>query len=316
MTMSRQELKNAKGEWDPWDFMDELIDSFGIGVLSVLGDLYYVDPSSGSDGNDGKSPSNAYATMQTAIDACTTDNGDVIVRMPGGETVSSAITFDKSGITVIRGCFGGDPHEVGEKFSTYQAASYTTGPPAIITAPCSIIGLEFVTRRTAAHVYPDDTCAQSSAALAVCGHGGSFNGGFGLIKNCRFTDWWGNPYGIEFAAGAYWKVEGCTFESLDAGILFRATTTHNPDKFRIWRNRFVGCTDGIQVLNGLGSPHDLDIYDNVFIDTPTGIDTSGGQGDGFVRGNWFEVANTSAYDDTVANLQAQSWNFAGNHYTE
>ena len=143
---TRSWLKNNFMDRDPDDFNRDLVDSFGIGVLSVTGTVYYVDPTDGSDtANNGQSPDSAFATLQHAIDQCTADAGDVIIRMQGTENPTAAILFNKAGITVIADTYGQNPWQP-EKYSTYPAAGYTTGPTGIISAPCAIIGLEFVTR--------------------------------------------------------------------------------------------------------------------------------------------------------------------------
>ncbi len=48
------------------------------GGLTVFGDAWYVDPTNGSDSDVGTSPDHAFATVQEAIDAATTNNNDVI----------------------------------------------------------------------------------------------------------------------------------------------------------------------------------------------------------------------------------------------
>jgi hypothetical protein len=127
----------------------------------------------------------------------------------------------------------------------------------------------------------------SGAALALVGHGGSFNGGFCHIKNCRFVDWWGNDYGIEFGAGAYNLIEDCHFEGYAAGIYMRSTTTHNPQS-----NVVKGCTfqdnvNGIEHRAG-SAPHDFIYQDNVFVVSSVhvnDIDTTANLGDGIICGN-------------------------------
>ncbi len=89
------------------------ITSFGVpqvgsGQIPVTnGNYYFVcnrSGANGSDGNEGTSPENPFATLDTAINNCTANNADVIVILPGhAETISSntALNFDIAGITII-----------------------------------------------------------------------------------------------------------------------------------------------------------------------------------------------------------------------
>lgn len=54
------------------------------------GNWYFVNPASGGDGNSGKSPTNAFATLYAAHAACTAGNNDVVVLMGNGSTTGSA----------------------------------------------------------------------------------------------------------------------------------------------------------------------------------------------------------------------------------
>jgi len=46
--------------------------------IPFTGNYYYVNPSSGSDGNTGTSPANALKTLTAALAKCTEGNNDVI----------------------------------------------------------------------------------------------------------------------------------------------------------------------------------------------------------------------------------------------
>jgi hypothetical protein len=86
------------------------ITSFGIPVLgsgslipSTTGSVFFVSSGTGSNGNDGKSPDSAFATVDYAVGKCTADKGDVIIVMPGHAEAltSSSLTLDVAGISVI-----------------------------------------------------------------------------------------------------------------------------------------------------------------------------------------------------------------------
>lgn len=70
----------------------------------TTGNVFYVNSSTGSDGNAGTSPEQPFATLDWAIGMCTASNGDVILLMPGhAETLNAAsdITADVAGVSII-----------------------------------------------------------------------------------------------------------------------------------------------------------------------------------------------------------------------
>jgi hypothetical protein len=74
------------------------LSSFGVPVLGSgiaipvsTGNYWFVSSTTGSNGNDGKTPQTAFATVKYAISMSTVSNGDVIVMMPYHvETISVA----------------------------------------------------------------------------------------------------------------------------------------------------------------------------------------------------------------------------------
>lgn len=72
--------------------------------MPTTGRIFYVDSTNGNDGNTGKSPTAALATIAQAHSLVTSNAGDVIYLMPGhSETYASAaaISLTKSGFSVI-----------------------------------------------------------------------------------------------------------------------------------------------------------------------------------------------------------------------
>jgi len=70
----------------------------------TTGSVFFVDSTTGSNSNDGKSPDTALATIDAAIGRCTADKGDIIYAMPKHvETISAAngIALDVAGVSVI-----------------------------------------------------------------------------------------------------------------------------------------------------------------------------------------------------------------------
>lgn len=283
------------------------------------GEVFGVDPTSGADTNLGTKRNQCFATMQTAVDACVANRGDMIVRFPGTENPTTAILFNKAGVVVRSSdsfCGGSNPYEP-EKFSTYPAAAYATGPTAIISQPTTLWGLEFVTRNVT-HV-ATDACTTVGAAVAFAGEGGGYAGGFSHLYRCRFVDWWGNAYGLWFAAGAYNTIEECSLEGFDSAVAFYSTASNNPAFNTIKHCTFKDNTQGIEHVVG-ATPGNHLYMRNVFIDYTDAIDfnqATGGAGNGLICDNFFETATDAAtFDCTVGQAQAIGWQFSGNHYSE
>lgn len=62
----------------------------GIGGIPLTGTWYFVDPANGSDGNEGTSPDQAFATLYRAHDKMTSGNNDVCVLIGNGASSGSA----------------------------------------------------------------------------------------------------------------------------------------------------------------------------------------------------------------------------------
>lgn len=62
----------------------------GIGGIPFTGDYWFVDPASGSDGYDGKSPATPFATLYRAVSRAASGNNDVIVLIGDGATTGTA----------------------------------------------------------------------------------------------------------------------------------------------------------------------------------------------------------------------------------
>lgn len=66
------------------------------GIISNLGigDVYFVDPTNGSDNRNGKSPADAFATLAYAYSKLTADQNDVLVYIPGTTALSIVDTLE------------------------------------------------------------------------------------------------------------------------------------------------------------------------------------------------------------------------------
>lgn len=76
------------------------INQLGGGSLFTTGNIYYVDSSTGSDGNLGTDPRLPLATIGQAQTTARASKGDIVVVMPGyTETRTAVLTLSKAGVT-------------------------------------------------------------------------------------------------------------------------------------------------------------------------------------------------------------------------
>ena len=273
----------------------------------ITGNVYFVDPGSGSDGNDGRSKSSAFASTQKGIDACVSGRGDVVIRMRGGESVTSTVTFDCSGITVIADVSGINPLMNGEYYSIYST-TLTADPVATVSAPCTIIGLGFAGADAGATFY-------DGAAMLIGGTADANPVGV-RIAGCRFPKWnLDNRIGIAVEGSSDILIEDCCFEGVgadfDSGIYVQGATQN----ITIRNNYFRDCTYGI-VFGAFagGGPHCV-IHSNFFEDSKCLSAASAATG--LVADNWLEGAtDTGSYNDTVNNLNTHGLVFSDQHYAE
>jgi len=74
----------------------------GAGQLFTTGKVFYVNSTTGSDGNKGEDPNFAVATIAQAQTLARASKGDVVIVMPGyTETRTTALTLSKAGVTYI-----------------------------------------------------------------------------------------------------------------------------------------------------------------------------------------------------------------------
>jgi len=290
------------------------------GIGGVMGKHFYVDPTNGSDGNSGKTPQKAKATLAAALALCVAYRGDVIHRMKGTETVTSAVSIDCHGVTIIADQIF-NPMGNGEAFTTY--GSHTDGPAAILKAPAILVGIGFVGSQAA-----------GPSLLIDCEEAGGYEGGFNWIFQCRFSQWGiAKAYAIKAIGGAVNLIEACTFDGLFAGFTTAAISLHND-------------TGGL-------APYDTWLKDNIFTaigsgkyciefatgSVPNGVLISGNKntrnvleaasqqakflntnavtGSGHIFDNYPGFAtDTASYDRTVAQMQTQGFLFSNNHYSE
>ena len=302
------------------NFMNPLAQEIKLGNLlgmipsaGLTGNVYYADPSSGNDKNAGTSPDKAKKTLQAAIDLCTNNNGDFIIRMRGGEAVTSTVLFNKSGITVVAQDYGMAPLANGEYFATYSET--------LVDAPVGIVSADGVTIAGLGFAGDDATATfYGGAALLIGGVGLATPFGVRIVS-CRFPKWGlDNRIGIAVEGSSDCIIEHCCFEGVgadfDSGVYIQGATQN----IQVSDNRFQDCTYGVllgTITGGTGGPH-LILKSNVFEDSKVlSAGVGAGVNTGLVCDNWCEGAtDTGSYSATVDNLNTGGFVFSGNHYAE
>ena len=269
--------------------------------------VFGVDPGNGKDTYSGERIGKPLKTMQAAIDKCVAGRGDVILRFPGGESISTTVAFNKSGITVRCVDYGCQPMAHGELHSMYSAATHTDQPVAIITERCVIDGMGFVSRDSRADFYNGSALKIGSGGDAVV---------FGVhILNCRFPKWGlDNSKGISIDGASDTRIEGCGFEGVGSDLtvgIYAQGATENLD---ILGNTFRDCTTGIVFHTFAGGGPDAVIAHNKFFKIALSIPVTAPT---LFCDNWLMTATDEpSYTLTVDQCNALGVQFADNHYPE
>jgi hypothetical protein len=286
-------------------------------IQTIGGKVFYVN-SAGGGADDIDTPwppiDNSrlcFDTLQKAIDATVADRGDVIFVKRGYTTITTAVLFNKQGISVIGQRFGMPGLYRGEYFAQ-DAAAVTDGPAMTISYACYIEGLGFHTAWTG---------GISSIGLVELVSGSS---GWVHLKNVRFMNWGtATVYGINCEAGANMVFEECSFEGnasqgfVNAGIAFGGSATQNPIRNRVTGCVFSNCTYAIEHKDG--KPQEF-LYDGNFTvpgDVATKfLNTNALAATGMVARNSFytAVGNGTFSDADAATVEALGIKLVGNEY--
>ena len=193
----------------------------------TTGSIFFVDSNTGSNSNDGKSPSTAFATVDYAIGNCTATKGDIIYVMPGHAETTTAIAADVAGITII----GIGRGRARPALTATTAASdlidvtaanvciknmRLVGAASGVTSLISIVADDFMC----------EGCVLEQAAAPLIGV--IVTGGYDRFhfKDCLFLGTAANPdCAIDLQGSGNcvdWTVEGCTFNYLSSTNLDEA----------------------------------------------------------------------------------------------
>lgn len=227
--------------------------------MPIVGNVYYVDPANGNDGNAGEQYDNAFATLPTAYAAATANNNDVIYIIGNASSLSlsATLTWAKNYTHLVGVCA---PTQVAQRARIFQASTATGLSPLLnITAT----GCRFENF----YIFQGVDDATSLINVQVTGGRNYFN-------NVHFAG--GGHATQAINGGASLKLDGaeentfvnCTIgvDTVDAatgmmGILFDSEAN---------RNAFIGCT--VRMRAGNGGAGFAEIADNTGIDRDTKFD--------------------------------------------
>jgi len=290
----------------------------------TAGKVYFVDPVNGADANHGETPKKAKRWTQTAVDLCSHGNNDVIFRLPGDEDLDDGmVTLNKRTLHLIgiSGLNRWRPENCTVRRFGADATVATgdaTGPAVKATHPCIIRGMGFYADwvQDEGVAYP----GQSGSDLEFDGEGGGFAGNFCDIEYCQFPGW-GESGGIFLWAGAFTLIEQCSFAGMTYGCKMGATPSNNPTDIQWKRNRFAGCSYGIDTLLGC-TFHNAEVGpENLFYSSnakamTNAIRTRSLWNYGLICRNCIGLAKADAFDEDLAGMQAQHVEAVCNCYTD
>jgi hypothetical protein len=310
-------------------FGDRVFQSGGIpvggDVLGLIGDgkAIFLDPDNGDDARGGTNPTNdAVATAARAYALISDGVGDVVVRLPGTEAVTTTLNINKSRALWQAATSAVSPpagRGAGAEYYLMWGAALTT-EVLTVDKNTSFNGMSFACAATAV--------SDNSAAVRYTSDTAGDQPGFTYIINCEFPSWGSNNAGLGLDGANHLYVARNSFGgasgTLPRGIYIGGGSQNNCVYDIIEDNVFGDCTIGIDFPDG--TPQNIQIYRNFFSDLGTAnIDFNGmaAGGQGFVAGNYFHGSTSTAMDsitggtDTVTGIISDTaFEFAGNNYLE
>lgn len=156
-----------------YSMLSDLAD--GLSAMSLLGHAggtsYYLDPTNGSDSNDGKTPAKAVKTFPVAYALLTDGANDILYYIAGTTslTLTAQIAWAKSYTHFVGVCA---PTQTGQRARIFSPATGTISPVMNITGSGCVF----------ANLYVVQQSVNASALIDV-----SVSGGRNFFVNCHFT---------------------------------------------------------------------------------------------------------------------------------
>lgn len=132
----------------------------GIGGIPLTGTWYFVNPATGSDANDGKSPENPLATLYQAHNLMTAGKNDVCLLIGDGSTTGTARLSTALAQTITPAATAGTLvwsknacHLIGETAPTGIAARARIAPPSGVYTVTTFGSANFITVSAAGCIF-------------------------------------------------------------------------------------------------------------------------------------------------------------------
>jgi parallel beta-helix repeat protein len=220
-----------------------LLSVFGA-VPALAGGPWYVDPSGTDDGSHGTGPgTNAFKTIQYAINDSRVGNGDTINVADGTYTITGAITVDK-GVTIT-----GNTSSPSSVLVTYAAPQSTNNGFEIGAANITIQGIKVVNCKNGFFFDRGDTTC-TGCTITHCAVETASGWGIGEIATLSTTI-------------SNNTITGCG----DKGIYIRECyATSEAERANVTGNTISGCTGTDPAIQVYKSPYTY-IYSNTITST-------------------------------------------------
>ena len=235
---------------------------------------YFVDPANGSDGNDGKTPATAFATLATAEDKCVANQHDTVFYIAGSSSISlsAALTWDKNYTHLVGICA---PTHAAQRARIFLLSTLTGASPLLTISATGCIFQNF-------YIFQGVNDATSLINVSV-------TGGRNYFENVHFAG--GGHAAQAINGGASLKLDGaeenlfvnCTIgvDTIDAatgmmGILFDGEAHRNMFRNCVVRIRAGNGGAGfVEVIDATGIDRD-NVFDNCLFLNNSGTDLTSG----------------------------------------
>lgn len=227
----------------------------GTFFAGAAGNVYYVDPTRGSDGNSGLLPGSAKKTLQAGYNLTTNNNNDVVVFIGGAtaDNPSAAITWSNSYTHLVG--VSSPLYGLGQRCRVVALAA--TGISPVITFSgngCIVTNMQFSNERATGTAY---------GVVAISGLRNYFENVFFMPPTSATAA----SYSCKLSAAENVFVR-CTFGQL--------TNFRSEASYGLWitgagmvsRNKFVDC-EFLAWQGGAGSPHVHVYHDSTLDAVPT-----------------------------------------------
>ncbi len=251
------------------------VSSFGMPVLPYGippgGNIYFLDPANGNDGNSGEIPAQAFASFEAGYAALTANQNDVLFYIAGssGTNLTAAVTWSKNYTHFIGLCA---PTHAAQRARIFQLSTLTGASPLLTISATGCIFSNF-------YIFQGVNDATSLINVSVTGGRNYFN-------NVHFAGGGHATQAINGGASLFLgAAEENTFEQCTIGVdtidaatgmvgLLMDTEAHR-NLFRNCMFRMRAGNSGaafVEVVDGTGIDRDTTFDNCMFINNATGND--------------------------------------------